>query len=321
MKNVLIIGAGQLGSRHLQGAMLSKYALNITVVDPSEVSLELSRTRAAEVRSTNQNTKIEFIHELDFGATIDICIIATTANIRFKVFQNLVEKRKVKNIIFEKVLFQKEDEYTQVSKYLLSHNINAWVNCPRRVFPNYQKIKKTFSSSSSIKMTLVGSGWGLACNGIHFIDLFVFLTGNTQLELDGSLLSEKVIESKRMGSYEVFGKLSGHDTANNRFEMQCIDDSAVCLTVKIENALIEAVIKETEGELTIIKNGNESSTIYQPLYQSQLTNIYVDEIIESGSSSLTTFTDSTKIHMPFIQIVKQHLEQQLGKRFNGCPIT
>ena len=40
---VLIVGGGQIGSRHLQGALKSTHRLSITIVDPSLSSLELSK--------------------------------------------------------------------------------------------------------------------------------------------------------------------------------------------------------------------------------------------------------------------------------------
>lgn len=49
MYNIIIIGAGQLGSRHLQGVLKSTYALNVTVVDPSEESLNTARERAEKI--------------------------------------------------------------------------------------------------------------------------------------------------------------------------------------------------------------------------------------------------------------------------------
>ena len=42
MKTILIAGAGQLGSRHLQGVKTSKYELDIWVYDLSEDSLKVA---------------------------------------------------------------------------------------------------------------------------------------------------------------------------------------------------------------------------------------------------------------------------------------
>lgn len=321
MTNIFIVGAGQLGSRHLQGAMLSALPLKITVIDPSTESLELARTRSQQVVLGNEGTVIEFKQDLLAGSAVDICIIATTANIRFKVFKNLIEQCDVRNIIFEKVLFQKESEYLQVEALLKSYKIKAWVNCPRRIFPCYQSIKSLLADETNINMTLTGSSWGLACNGIHFVDLFVYLTGDSEVEVDGSLLSKKPFPSKRMGFYEVNGILRGCDASGNVFELQCVEDEEVLIEVRFECPSTEVLVKETEGKVVIVKDNEEQITSFKPLFQSELTHINIEEIVEHDYSSLTTFNESAKIHIPFINIMKQHLEHTLNKQFDGCPIT
>ncbi len=45
MFNVAIIGAGQLGSRHLQGLKLSSSPLSITVMDSNDESLRVAKER------------------------------------------------------------------------------------------------------------------------------------------------------------------------------------------------------------------------------------------------------------------------------------
>ena len=45
MKTVLVIGAGQLGSRHLQALKLVQNDLSISVVDPFQASLDVAKER------------------------------------------------------------------------------------------------------------------------------------------------------------------------------------------------------------------------------------------------------------------------------------
>ena len=49
MYNIAIIGAGQLGSRHLQGLKLAKLPIKIQVVDSSAESLAVAKSRYEEV--------------------------------------------------------------------------------------------------------------------------------------------------------------------------------------------------------------------------------------------------------------------------------
>ena len=60
-KRILLIGAGQLGSRYLQGIAKSNLDIDITVSDPSKKSIELSQERLLEVEN---NHKIQFVNSL-----------------------------------------------------------------------------------------------------------------------------------------------------------------------------------------------------------------------------------------------------------------
>jgi hypothetical protein len=321
MTNILIIGAGQLGSRHLQGALLSKYALKLTVVDLSEESLKVAESRASEVELGNKDTTVKFSSSLTEGSNVDICIIATTASVRFKVLEELVSKCNVGNIIFEKVLFQAEYEYAEAKKLLDSNNINAWVNCPRRIFPTYNEVKQLISSEKNISMTVKGTNWGMACNSIHFIDLFSYITEATDFSLGFSRLQENVIPSKRGGYYEVNGIIQGESISGHTFTLECRDNDKVECLVEFKTNNYEIIVKETSGIIIIEHNGKKNTADYLPQFQSQLTGKNIEEIIETSASSLTTFNDSCSLHLPFIRGIKKHIEKGIGESLAACPIT
>jgi saccharopine dehydrogenase-like NADP-dependent oxidoreductase len=55
MNRILLVGAGQLGSRHLQGLARSENILEIHIVDPSEKNLEISISRFQEIDGYNKH--------------------------------------------------------------------------------------------------------------------------------------------------------------------------------------------------------------------------------------------------------------------------
>ena len=58
MKKVFIIGAGQLGSRHLQALKYVKEALDISVIDPREESLSTAKERYASLDLMDNNKEV-----------------------------------------------------------------------------------------------------------------------------------------------------------------------------------------------------------------------------------------------------------------------
>lgn len=320
MHNILIIGAGQLGSRHLQGVLLSKNELNITVVDPSQTSLDIAQERAGCVELGHVNSVVDYITEIPKNMSIDICIIATAAQIRAVVSKQLLAENKVKHIIFEKVLFQKLAEYTEVSQLLSDSSTVGWVNCPRRLFPTYTALNKLLDVSQPIHMTVKGHSWGMACNSVHFLDTFAFLVNNSSLELVESKLDPLLIESKRVGFYETTGLLS-FIAGNNSLTIESGCSQVPELVVSLENGDASYIVNEAAGTWTRKSGEAEEQHIHTPLFQSQLTGGIIDELIISNACGLTPFTQSCELHIPFITALLTHMSGVFKKELDACPIT
>ena len=77
MKNIALIGAGQLGSRHLQALAQVKQPISIQVIDSSSDSLKVAEARFNEV-SSNFKGKISFHNDISsLEKNIDVAIVAT----------------------------------------------------------------------------------------------------------------------------------------------------------------------------------------------------------------------------------------------------
>lgn len=320
MYKVIIIGAGQLGSRHLQGALQSKYPLEIHVVDPSEHSLEVAQLRAEEITVASKTTSVRYDQQLPSGHHFDICIVATSASVRAVVTEQLLERNTVDNIIFEKVLFQTIPEYENTQKLLKERGVRAWVNCPRRLYPTYVKLKQVLEGVERIEMSVSGSSWGMACNSIHFIDLFAFLVSSSKAELTQNCLHEQLVESKRQGFYELNGRATFKIAQNNLY-LECSKDETVAIQVRIKTESNTIVIDEIAGTISHDFDAASLPRKHSPLYQSQLTGLNIDELISTSNLSLTPFEDSCALHLPMLNLYMSHISKQLGKELSACPIT
>ena len=112
MKNIALIGVGQLGSRHLQALAKIDIPVILQIVDPNTDSLKLAQGKYLEIPKNHNIHSIDFLTKIDeLTANLDLCIIATNSDVRFKVFQELVSKKKVPYIVFEKIVFQSEKQF------------------------------------------------------------------------------------------------------------------------------------------------------------------------------------------------------------------
>ena len=191
MYKIVIAGSGNIGSRHLQAFAHTSLAMQLFVVDPNKSSLEIAETRWNEAISGKvTNVEVAFLQSAEeIPDAIDVAIIATNSVIRKKVFEQLILKRKVTHVVFEKFLFQTIAEYEAVDVLLQSNGIKGWVNCPRRMYDIYSTLKNLLKNETSFEFQVTGSNWGLGCNSIHYLDLFSFLSGKTAFSISDGWVS------------------------------------------------------------------------------------------------------------------------------------
>ena len=130
MANIVIVGCGGIGSRHLQASATNKKVNKIQCIDLNEKNIEMSKGRLKEVNSVKEVSFLNSVADID--KNIDICIIATPAPPRKKIILDILQHSKVKNFILEKIVFQQEQDFEDVIQIFKSNNINCWVNCHSR---------------------------------------------------------------------------------------------------------------------------------------------------------------------------------------------
>ena len=306
---VAVIGAGLLGRRHLQSLNLCKNDIKVSVVDLSKVSLEqaendLLNTRLAGLVECHQN-----IEELD--ENLDLAIVATTAKGRLEVLQALI-KKGVKRILLEKVAFNSVYDIGQAKGLIQGEGLGLWVNCPRRLYPIYKDLKTRLQGRKITNFSINGSDYGLACNGIHYIDLFSYIADCDEYSFDLSRVSE-IVESKRNGYLEYFGELAGEFSNGSKFELNCKNcNGSAQYTIKIFFAGGSVDIDEISGTLTIDIDGDIEVIKFRLPYQSELTGPLVDKIIDTGTCELTGFVESMRIHTPFIKMAYDEYAKVYG---------
>jgi hypothetical protein len=329
VNNILVIGAGQLGSRHLQGLAKSTGAMNITVVEPNISNMEIAISRFKEIDGYDRHV-INIFRSLSeiTGQLIDIAIIATNADIRAKITKQLLGLLDVHHIIFEKVAFQSEDQFTDIIQLLQVKGIKSWVNCPRRFYPFYQFLKEYLKGKGPLKLEAFGVDWGLACNAVHHIDLLAYLSGEMTYEVDMNQLKNEIYPSKRKNFIEFYGSFSGKSLSGNSFRLTCEknreENERPSLLYRIDTDEEYIMINEALGIAEFFsKNSPKAHRTeeVQIIYQSGLTHIQVRQVLQNGFSCLPGIEESFKIHKPLLKILKDQYFQVTGKNIDELPIT
>jgi len=311
MRSVVIAGAGQLGSRHLQALKAVAGPLEIEVIDPSPEALRVARERYEAV-ATPAPHRITFAARREKSGPVDVAIVATGSKVRRAAMEDLL-RADVKAMILEKLLFAKREDYAPMAGRLAAKGApRAWVNCPMRVMPPYEEIRASLGRGP-VHYRVTGSQFGLVTNAIHYLDHVAHLSGSTEYSVDTGGLDAAPIESKRPGYLELNGTLAARFADGSRCEVTCFATGTAPVVVEISNEKRRYIVRESEGKLW--RSAEESKWTWEereaPIpYQSQMTARLVDSILATGDCGLTPFAESQRVHMALLE----PLAKFLGKR-------
>ncbi len=200
---IVLIGLGLIGKRHLESLIKLKRKYTIYLIDVNLEALEFCKKKICK----NINTHNLFFSNkmTNLPKFIDLAIIATNADKRREVTEKLIYRSSIKYIIFEKIAFQSITDFKKIIYLLNKKGIKSWVNCPRRCWPMYKKLKKKINQKP-LAMRIEGNNWGMASNSVHCLDLLSYLIGENKFYLVNSNLHKKIYKSKRIFFYEFGGK-------------------------------------------------------------------------------------------------------------------
>lgn len=323
MYKIALIGAGQLGSRHLQAIAKSSLPLEIQVLEPFEAAANTARLRFDEIVGKREKV-LNFVQTVEeLNGVLDFVIVATNADVRAAVVGELLAKKQVHNLLLEKVLFQKEQDYIEVAELLMATGTKCWVNHPRRMFPFYQDLKQRLNGAKQIHFSVSGGAWGLACNGLHFLDIFEYLTGATKGEIDGKYLMPGFQETKRKGFVELSGRLLLQNGTNS-CELVCFIDKSP-MQCSIASEKINVFFDESKGWARVQEKANEWNPEVREEkiihFQSELTNLVLEAVLLRGECALPSYEEAMQLHLKFLRVLIAHINSFSAEQYNHCPIT
>lgn len=325
MNRITIIGVGQLGSRYLQGILASNTEREIYLVEPSDLARETAISRIEGIQTKNQVTFLRKISELP--DQIDLAIIATNANVRAAVVDELLQVTHLRFMVLEKVLFQKIEDYDYINYLLGRQEVTCWVNHPKRTFESYRELKKLLDKQEvPIKLSASGSNWGLACNGLHVIDTWCYLFDDRL----GSLELPEIVSWKpsvRDGFMEFTGSVSGTLKKGTTFTMLSSEEERSPITWEAEFNSLRILVEEGGPNPNISLFYPSSEEPYKILpfemaFQSTLSGPLVESIFSTGTCDLPKFEESILDHLVFIESLLKAYNSSMGLKENTIlPIT
>ena len=319
--NVVIIGCGNIGFRHLEGLSNSKHVVNAFVYDLETTALNEARERFLVSGSASNNLHVSWWQSLEnLGATqniFDFAILSTTATNRSNVFKDCKRSLNSSAWLFEKPLTQS----AELLKLLLdeTNGESVWVNHSRRSMDWFKEIEMQFKSRHPIKLKAHSPNLGIACNASHYVDLVNYLTDETPVFADTSALNDNWYAARRSGFFDVQGKMTVHFSGGSQLELICSDNlQKDYLGGHLMNKNEHFEIDEDAGIARLIGGVTVKGRIS---YQSELTGIVLDEILATRNCSLTNLSTAASCYKPIIVALEKHWSNSNQLSMCGIPVT
>lgn len=201
MKKAFLSALGVMGRRHLLG--LARAGCVVSATDPKPEAFDLARKELATAGFPPDLVQPIVLPEGKY----DVAVFSETANVRFHDFRQFLNLAKADKILLEKPLSSDPAECAAYLRVAREYGIESTcrVNFIRRTWAHIQKLRELCSLSKSITVTINGGAVGLGCMGIHYLDTFLYLSGNDMPVVRWVALSSEMVASGRGAEFEDFG--------------------------------------------------------------------------------------------------------------------
>ncbi len=311
---VILVGLGNIGFRHLQGLAKIAPRIAVTAIDPAEAA----RERAAAEWLSVTGEKLAVAPNLDALPPVTaVAILATSASRRLQLVEELLEKTAPRDIVLEKVVFQKLEDFGIADAAARAAGARVSVNCPRRMWPLYETLQK--KSFEQPELNIKWRNLGLACNSVHFIDALQFLAGSPSVQLEDAQLRE-IYSSKRDGYLEINGTMSFITPGGARLVIEVLADGPPNMAATLSSGGICYSLSEADGRLTA-PDGTSIADVGRAPFQSELSGELVASLLDGSPSLLAPLAESRAAHEALFSALEPHLRSNGADLSAGLPIT
>lgn len=299
MRKVIIIGLGKMGNSHLESFLTKSNEFNfIYLIDKDKKKLKTVKKKVSKFH----NNKFFISRKLPKENFFDFAVIATNPKERYQVAKELIFKNKIRNILFEKFLFNKISEYSKMKKILKKKKIKAFVNIWSLILMNRIGFK---SKKKNLNIKIQVSNNHILTNLIHFYELFRIINGkNIYLNFD----ELKIKKNKSYFEGNGIVTLKGSKSNNNKMVIET-NNKVKVFKILVNHKKIDFKITYKNGKL--IKS-NSKKKIDFPL-ASKTTSLFFQKLMQKkyfNDIEFPTFINSS-IHS---KIILKELKNKFKKK-------
>ena len=324
---VLIVGCGQLGSRHLQAIASLPSVSDIEVLDPNPEALNLGRTRMQEISQLVTPPNVKWITSINEATELgNLCVIATQAKGRCTLLRNLSDTLGYTSFLLEKIADQSMAAIDDTVAYCRSLGISTWVNFQTRAVPTYQRVKQKLSGTDPIYFSGMGGLQFLATNAIHTADLFAFYDDCNHIEHTTSEIDQVLHPSKRgKDVFDLTGTIHGYTKKGSSLTLSYGQSNQPWEHFTISSSKYRCIIDPLQG--WIMEAGSDSDWGWKTVpfegsvLVSETTKTIANDIMQFGKSKVPTLEESLVSHRFILDELLPHFRKLTGLTLEYCPVT
>lgn len=324
---VLIVGCGNLGSRHLQAVASLPLVGEIDVVDSDPKAFEKARNLLGEI--SPRETPVTFRWGVTPGEMArggDLCVVATQAKGRCELVMKVHEILGYKKFLIEKVVSQSVGDYENLLDYAKRHGLSVWVNCKARAHPSHKRMKANLKRGEPVVFTVAAGNHGLAQNGVHSADLFMFYSGEKEIIQSGASVDSVLHPSKRGKEiFDLSGTLRGKTKKGDEFSLSFMIGSNAPAHFSIASPSYRAVADDAMKwfyESRPEEGWRWEKVPYEAnLMVSNMTKTFAYDILQAGTCELPTAEECFPAHRFVLEALQPSFEKLLNRKINCCPVT
>jgi hypothetical protein len=118
--------------------------------------------------------------------------------------------------------------------------------------------------------------------------------------------------------------MAGGNSRGDSLDFICQDEKEGLLTIEIHNGLEKYRLVTNFVDYFDFKSSNGLANnigkVFFP-YQSEMTHLWVNDILSKGNCDLPTYSQSMILHLELIRVFTEHLGKITGEKIDTCPIT
>jgi len=317
MTRALLIGAGTIGSRHLQGLAKAPELTDVLVIEPNADARRRAEALWHEVpEGRTRQLRFLDLSSLDQAGTPDFALVATTAPGRLQILERLLQFG-IRRLLIEKIPFQSIDDYRRAVDLAAAARAKVHVNLPMRMIPLFQALRQRLAGRR-FTMQVDNGDRGLGCNGLHFFDLFTYLADAAATGLEIAI-DKPVRPSPRGGNLIDFSGRAAIRTATGaRGTVHFVPGTNTLPVISITADGIELVADFNGDRVRANRLELSTAAFFMPM-ASQIAHRQMDEIL-NGTSVLPTLAEGFDLNRRMLDAYNHELTGRTGDDL-VCSIT